>query len=178
MGKIKHPNLVKLFIGILVNDCKTEALEIAYQKLGQQFGKFDLFSETWNFSFTNYYADEMGERLLRKFLSFESLIDPGILKDIKHWTNSLERELSLHYGPPSRPINLDPGYLSLSKVILATTKDYSHRLYLGDGIYGEITLHYQEKKFSPLPWTYPDYRTLEYINFFQKMRNIYKTQLV
>ncbi len=152
-------------------------LERAQCALQNKFGKIDKESSLWKFDFTSYYEKEMGTNLWRKFISFANTIEPQSLKEIKLWTNLLEAEYSQMYAPPVRPINLDPGYLSLSKVVLATTKDYTHRLYLGNGIYGEVTLHYHHGAFCPYEWTYPDYRTSEYIQFFQELRKIYQQQL-
>ncbi len=175
MGAIKTPKPVKLFIGILFN--KPEILAQACQILESQYGPLDLQSDIWPFHYTDYYTQEMGTTLSRNFISFQKLILPDQLANIKHYTNELEEKLAKEYAPPTRPINLDPGYLSLSKVILATTKDYTHRLYIGCGIYAEVTLKYQEKKFSFWDWTYPDYKSPEYLHFFTQLRDQYKEQL-
>jgi hypothetical protein len=175
MGQIRAAQPVKLFIGMLFTS------ELVAQKarfsLQEKFGTVDKESPLWPFKFTDYYNLEMGTPLLRKFIAFQSLIDPNNLKEVKLYTNDLETQLSQKYSPPTRPINLDPGYLSLSKVILATAKDYTHRIYLGDGIYAEVTLHYQHKTFCPWDWTYPDYATDNYIDFFAELREIYRQQL-
>jgi hypothetical protein len=119
----------------------------------------------------------MGQSLLRRFISIVNLIDQVELPTIKIQTNLLEKLFARPEG--SRQVNIDPGYLTFSKVILATTKDYTHRLYLGKKIYGEVTLQYKggEKSFCPWEWTYPDYREPVAINFFNELRNIYKRQL-
>ncbi len=174
MGNIKAPSPVKLFIGMLF--CHQEVAAEAIKALILEFGPIDQQSDVWKFDFTNYYADEMGPLLWRQFIAFEKLIDPGQLKNAKIFTNQLEARLAKQYAPPPRPINLDPGYLSLSKVILATTKDYSHRLYLGDGIYGEVTLRYQQKQYQFWEWTYPDYRSEHYQTFFISLRELYKNK--
>lgn len=175
MGIIKTPKPVKLFIGILLS--KIEILTQALSMLEAQYGPLDLQSAIWPFRYTDYYTQEMGAELSRNFISFQKMILPDQLAAIKHYTNELEEKLAKEYAPPARPINLDPGYLSLSKVILATTKDYTHRLYIGSGIYAEVTLKYQEKKFSFWDWTYPDYKSPEYLNFFTQLRERYKEQL-
>ncbi|MFQ5836184.1 MAG: DUF4416 family protein, partial [bacterium] len=119
----------------------------------------------------------MGSNLKRKFISFQALIDPAEIREIKLFTNQFEQDF-LHPGTHDRRINLDPGYLNLSKLVLASTKDYQHRIYLGRGIYAEVTLRYKkEKGFKPWEWTYPDYRTREYLEIFNHLREIYQGQL-
>lgn len=175
MGRIKTPKPVKLFIGILVNN--PEIWEQARKILETKYGPIDLQSDVWPFTYTDYYTQEMGPGLSRIFFGFQKLILPDELALIKHYTNDLECQLAKEHAPPARPINLDPGYLSLSKVILATTKDYTHRLYIGQGIYAEVTLKYQDKKFGFWEWTYPDYRSKEYLAYFTQLREKYKEQL-
>jgi hypothetical protein len=146
--------------------------------LGKSFGPIDLASGVWPFDHTDYYADEMGAGLLRKIYSFEELIAPDNLVAAKHTTNRLEKEFATEHpdGPP-RPVNLDPGYVAASKLVLATTKNYTHRLYLGGGIYGECTLRWHDGAFQPWEWTYPDYRTDEYRRFFARVRECYQGKL-
>ncbi len=138
------------------------------------YGPVDHISPLWPFDFTSYYAEESGEGLLRQFLSFAELIDPGKLAEIKLRTNQLEQE---HASGGRRQINLDPGYVDLSKLVLATTKNHQHRIYLGRGIYAEVTLRYTRKSFRPWEWTYPDYRTNHYVEFFNQVRETYLEQL-
>jgi len=194
MGKILAPVPVKLFIGILASDISL--FRIAEKKLSSVLGTIDLKTadEGIPFTFTDYYTTEMGTNLKRFFLSFEKLIKPDEISGIKIRANELEETVTQwvdaeRHGaaapkvksPVSRPINLDPGYLTTGKVILATTKDYAHRIYVKDGIYAEVTLQYRSgqestKGFQPMPWTYPDYRTKEYLDFFERMRKIYLNQ--
>lgn len=175
MGDIRTPNKVKLFVGMLSS--KVSWLDEACEVLTEKFGNIDSQTPADPFHFTDYYEDEMGQGLLRKFIAFDRLIDPQTLPGIKICTNQIEAEFSRKYDFPKRPVNLDPGYLCLSKIILATTKDYSHRIYLGDGIYGETTLKYYQKAFIAWEWTYPDYKSPKYLEFFGNLRNIYKMQL-
>lgn len=149
--------------------------EEAERRLAVEFGAIDLKSQVLTFNFTDYYEEEMGKGILRKFLSFEGLVEPGDLAQIKLFTNHLEKDFQ-QIGR-GRPINLDPGYVTGSKLVLASTKDYSHRLYLGQGIYGEVTLRYVKGSFEPLPWTYPDYRTGGYLDFFSEVRRSYLEKL-
>jgi len=175
MGEEKSPCKVKLFFGLLFPD--EEILARTEKRIVNDYGDIDLQSPIVPFDKTTYYENEMGQSLLRRFISIVNLIDPVELPTIKIQTNLLEKLFARPEG--SRQVNIDPGYLIFSKVILATTKDYTHRLYLGKKIYGEVTLHYKggEKSFCPWEWTYPDYREPVAINFFNELRNIYKRQL-
>ena len=175
MGEEKSPCKVKLFFGLLFPD--EEILARTEKRIVNDYGDIDLLSPIIPFDKTTYYENEMGQSLLRRFISIVNLIDPAELPTVKIQTNLLEKLFARPEG--SRQVNIDPGYLTFSKVILATTKDYTHRLYLGRKIYGEVTLHYKggEKSFCPWEWTYPDYREPMAINFFNELRNIYKKQL-
>jgi hypothetical protein len=165
MGKISIVNPVNYFCGVIYRD-ESVLNEIILQ-LEKKLGNVDITTDPIPFIFTDYYKKEMGENLLRKFISFKNLKDPGDLSDIKICTNNIEDKHSIN---GSRVINLDPGYVDFSKVVLASTKDYTHRLYIGKGIYAEITMFYKDKKFNFLAWTYPDYQTKEYLDFFYKVR--------
>jgi hypothetical protein len=172
MGKIIKPHPVKLIVGFIFKD------ESFYQKskiiLERAFGKIDFESQTLTFSHTDYYQKEFGRNLLRKFASFKELIHREALPRIKIYTNGIESKLSQE---KRRRINIDPGYLDMAKLVLASTKDYKHRIYLNKSIYAEITLFYQDKTFQPWEWTYRDYRTPEYIRIFNQIRQIYAEQL-
>ena len=173
MGKIKQPEPVKLMVGMLAREVKL--FGIAGERLVEHFGEIDFESGVLPFDATDYYQAEMGPSLLRKFISFRHLIMPERLPEIKRLTNRLEAELSDDQG--NRRVNLDPAYLSLSKLVLATTKDQQHRLYLGEGIYGEVTLRFVQGSFRPWDWTYTDYKTSAYIEIFHAIRHIYQQQL-
>ncbi len=159
--------------------------ERAETVLEEKFGPIELKSRVLPFNYTDYYEKEMGKDIKRRFLSFHKLIDPGALADIKLFTNALEEQLqeeSASGGKGSevrlrRPINIDPGYIAGSKLVLASTKDYYHRVYLERGIYAEVTLKFTKGAFEPLPWTYPDYRSKEYIDFFTEIRSLYMEKL-
>lgn len=172
MGQVNKPLPVKLIIGTIFKD------DVVFAKtkdiLSLHFGKIDLESATLPFTYTNYYEKEFGTNLKRKFLSFQKLIPPEKLAQIKIYTNSLEKKSS---KGSLRSINIDPGYLDLAKLVLATTKDYKHRIYLAMGIYAEITLSYQGNSFTPGECTYPDYRTKEYIQIFNQARDVYAKQI-
>jgi len=157
MGKIHEPTPVKLFAGFIYAD--ELVLRNAMNSLTARFGPVDVESEAIRFTFTEYYKKEMGEGLWRKYISFAKLISPDELSTIKHFTNDLEMKLAIKSTEAaSRSINIDPGYMELSKVILASTKNFSHRIYLGNGIYAEVTLLFRDRRFIELEWTYPDYR--------------------
>jgi hypothetical protein len=143
-------------------------------KLSSLYGQPDFLSAWMPFDYTDYYRPEMGRGLGRRFLSMEELIRPESLPDIKLATNELENE-SVHDG--RRSVNIDPGYLSAAHLILATGKGYTHRPYLRDGIYADLTLVYQDKKFSSLPWTYPDYAEAGQLAMFAAIRARYLLQL-
>lgn len=167
MGTPKKPELVRLFIGMLSGDPKL--FTAAVNVLTKKFGPVLLESEIIPFKFTDYYKPEMGDNLWRKFVAFKRMVSPEKLAAIKLFTNRLEKAYSQN---KKRRINLDPGFLTPAKVILASTKDFSHRVYLKSGIYAEITLLFHGGKFETLAWTYPDYRTEPYLGFFSALRNV------
>ncbi|MBL8880003.1 MAG: DUF4416 family protein [Phycisphaerales bacterium] len=177
MGTARRPALVKLFVGLLSGDA--DLLRRARQKLGRRFGPVDVESEIWPFTQTDYYDHEMGPGLLRQFIAFERLIRGDQLAELKQFSNAIEQEIAedcLALEIP-RPVNLDPGYVELAKLVLASTKNATHRVYLGEGIFGEVTLHFVAGRWQPWPWTYPDFRTDHYQEFFLKLRGVYQTQL-
>ncbi len=168
MGKAKKPKAVKLIIGILAKSQKL--FDIAEEFFIKEFGPIDYKSLVISFGHTDYYKKEMGSPLKRKFISFKKTISPEKIAKIKLLTNSIEERLS---ADKKRRINIDPGYVSDSKLILATTKDYFHRIYLNYGIYAEVTLRWRKSSFEPFEWTYPDYRSKEYISILNTIRNMH-----
>jgi hypothetical protein len=172
MGIVTRPHKVGLIIGLLSNDIAE--LAKARESLKRIFGRTDLESPITDFTYTDYYKKEMGEGLKRQFLSFEKLLDLKGICAVKLKTNGLEKRFAKN---GKRAVNIDPGYLDLAKLVLFSTKDYSHRIYLDRGIFAEVTLVYKDKSFAPWPWTYPDYRTAEYIGLFNTIRDIYKAKL-
>ncbi len=172
MGSIRKTQPVKLITGFIFKNEKI--LLKAESILRRYLGEFDFQSDIIPFTHTNYYEKELGKDLLRKFVSFKKLILPGKLSKIKILTNKIEVKLSYL---PNRLINIDPGYVDLAKLVLASTKDFMHRIYLDKGIYAEVTLSYQDKNFKHWDWTYPDYRSPEYIAIFTKIREIYSRQI-
>ncbi len=173
VSEAKEHNPVKLVIGMFTN--RLELFQETLKVLGKRFGLVDYESPLLPFDKTDYYEEEFGKDLKRKFYSFKKLIRAEDLAKIKIFTNTLEKKFS---EGGKRAINLDPGYLAPAKLVLATTKDYQHRIYYGKGIYGEVTLRYKKGSFIPWEWTYPDYRTKEYIGIFNHhIRKIYMKQL-
>lgn len=175
MGEEKTFEPWKLFAGLLVSDGYAPVFDENLKLiLTEHFGPVDYESPGLPFTYTDYYRREMGENILRKFVSFENLVDPSELWRIKLTTNELEQRFAIR---GRRVINIDPGILSLSRLLLATTKDNAHRIPLSGGIYAEITLLYRNKDFTALPWTYPDYQTSAYKEIFSHIRQIFKDQL-
>jgi Domain of unknown function (DUF4416) len=162
------PQPVTLIVGMLSS--RPELLRAAESELAALYGPVGLRSELIPFTFTGYYAREMGPDLKRQFLSFAEPIDPGRLAEIKLRTNALEQDAARREPFVARPINLDPGYVCGSKLVLASAKDRAQRIYLAAGIYAEITLDFHKGRFRPLETTYPDYRSAEYLDFFTRVR--------
>ena len=147
----------------------------AFQEAEGEYGPVDFVSEPLSFPFTDYYQREMGKGLVRRMVGFGPLISPEQAVSVKLRTNRLEnRHLNESGG---RRINIDPGYLAASRFVLVTGKDYSHRIYLGEGIYGEVTLLFRKGGFSPLPWTYPDYASDPLLGIINTLRQRYLWQL-
>jgi hypothetical protein len=172
MGEVREPQPVKVFVGILL--ALPSTLPELRALLAEQFGPVDCESQVLEFAYTDYYEPEMGPDLKRMFLGFHRLAIPDALVDLKLFTNRLEQTFAVN---GKRTVNIDPGYLTAARVVLASTKDFAHRLYLGKGIYGEVTLMYQKRDFQTLPWTYPDYRSEGCRQFFRELRRVYMAQL-
>ena len=175
MGEIRTPLPVKFFTGILTSI--PAIIPPAEERLVAHFGAVDLRSPQYIFNKTHYYDEEMGSPIYRYFLSFEKLMEPSAIAGAKIITNGLESEFAVEYPSVQRPINLDPGYLEQSKIILASTKNYFHRILIAEGIYAEVTLHFEDGAWRPFPWTFPDYKTDDYQQFFASLRGLYRDQL-
>jgi hypothetical protein len=173
MPALSRPHPVKLFTGLLSNDLSL--LAIVKESLENLFGPADLESPVWPWEHTTYYEKEMGAGLKRCFVFFKELIMPDTIAGIKLKTIEFEKKYRSEQG--GRKINIDPGYLDTAKIVLVSTKDFSHRIYLNDGIYGEVTLIYSGKDYQSLPYTFPDFRTSEYQEVFKQAREIYKKQI-
>lgn len=169
MGDIHDPAPVLLIVG--ASSRYDAALAWTKENLSREFGAICQASEAFEFTETDYYTATMGADLKKQFLVFSALIDPVRLPAIKCATNRWEAEyasVGRHAEP--RPLNLDPGYITPAKLVLASTKDHAHRLYLHDGIYAEVTLGYRQRRWQPMEWTYPDYRRDDYQQFFTQCR--------
>jgi hypothetical protein len=142
--------------------------------LEAHLGRVEHVSDPFPFDFTDYYESEMGSDLRRAFVWIEPLTDPARLAEVKRITNEIEEQYARN---GRRRINADPGLLSLGRFVLATTKDFAHRIPLHDGIYAEVTLLYRNKDYVPLPWTYPDYRSRAYRDELLRARARYRKQL-
>jgi len=176
VGRPVEPPPAKLIMGlILAHAAPVEAIR---RQLETAYGGVDLETGAFPFEATRYYEREMGRQLRRVFWSFERLIALEMLADVKRHTNAVEQVFAIPEGRGGRRcVNLDPGYVDLAKLVLATTKDQQHRLYVGRGIYAEVTLRYTRGRFMPWEWTYPDYCTPEYLAFFTAVRQRYHQQL-
>jgi hypothetical protein len=172
VSKPKEPVPVKLVASLFSSE--KEVVAEALKLVSAEYGKLDYISTVMPFEYTDYYREEMGWPLVRRFVSFEQLIGPAVLPDVKLFANSIENRFVTE---GKRKINIDPGYLAKFHLILATGKGYAHRPYLRDGIYADITLIYRDKAFHPLEWTYPDYRSRELLDILTKIRKKYIFQL-
>jgi hypothetical protein len=173
MGRPKEPKPAKLFMSLIASG--DEVLREGLKDLSLDLGEIDFKSPRMPFHFTGYYNEEMGKDLFRHFITFKNLMSIPLLADIKQSTSRLEAKYATVAG--DRRLNIDPGYICLEHIILATTKGYSHRPYLRDGIYADLTLIYRNKSFQPLEWTYPDYRQEEVVRLFNQFRQRYAEDL-
>jgi len=167
MGVPKQPKKALLFIAVLFSDPAVYTQTCAM--LEDQFGPIIMESPAMCWDYSEYYDKEMGNQLMRRFIFFSRLIDEGMLARIKIATNKIENRMAV---AEKRRINLDPGYITHAKVVLASTKDYAHRIYIGEGIYAEITLMYIKKQLQKGPFTYRDYvdkRTLRVLTIARKL---------
>lgn len=152
-----------------------DALSWAREELEKTFGPIALTSTPYRFTHTAYYESTMGRDLQKQFFTFEELVPPDQLAMIKRHAIQLEEELAATGRfSEARPLNIDPGLLNLGKFMLATTKDQAHRIYLHDGIFAEVTLHFEDGEFVPWPWTYADYREPVVLTFLKQARDWYK----
>ena len=173
MGNVREVSPAALVAGITWAD--GTVFSAALKDLVRSFGPFEMESPDFDFDMTDYYTEEMGAGLKKRFVCFRRPTALDDLPGIKLATNAIETVLA---QPPDgsgpRRVNIDPGYVTLSKLVLATTKDYSHRVYIGKGIFGETTLRFVGGSFIPFDTTYPDYRTPLAIDFFNLVRDYVK----
>lgn len=155
-----------LFCGMMYSD--ESVFEQAQKMLESEFGSIEKISAPYDFTFTDYYEKEMGQDLKKRFVVFKKPIDRASLADIKIFTNQLEKELSIE---GKRQVNIDPGYVTQAGLVLATTKEFPHRIYLKDGIFGEVTLIFRREGCRHLDWTYPDFKMQKTCDFFLDVRS-------
>jgi len=172
MGKIRQPDPAALFLAALY--AKKLPDEFVESLVVEHFGKIMSRSPVFAFDFSDYYREEMGPDLRKVFFVFETLIDPAALPEWKHRAIELENR---HTEAGKRTLNLDPGYLQAPKLVLATTKNFTHRVYIGNGIYGDVQLYLRDGKFQINPWTYPDYKHPDHLAFFEQARKKYLNRL-
>jgi len=175
MAEAKPFAPVKLICGIISS--QKVFLKKAEERLSELFGQIDLRSPFFDFDLTDYYERQMGKNLRREFLSFAPLFPPERLSEIKIRTNGLEEEIREEMKENFRVVNLDPGYLTSSALIMATAKDFAHRIPLGQGIYAHLEYLFTKKGIVTLSWTYPDYKKEGYQKFFLEARKIYLDEL-
>ncbi|MFH1415883.1 MAG: DUF4416 family protein [Elusimicrobiota bacterium] len=166
-----HVQKVKLIAGlILAKEAPADEIKAC---MCSEFGDTDYSSMTIDFDYTDYYFKEMGRPLWRKFFSFRDLIDPTRLPAVKNITRKIEDKFSIG---GNRTVNIDPGYLEPAKLVLASTKNFYHRIYIGDGIYAEVTLYWEKREFRTHKWTFPDYSSEIYRDILKQIREIYMKQ--
>lgn len=166
---------VKLICGIIAS--KERTILRAKERLAQHYGEIDSSSPLFSFDFTDYYEKQMGKNLKRKFLSFKKLVEAERLCAIKQETNRLEEEIREEFQSLHRIVNLDPGYMTPASLIMATAKDFSHRIPLQNGIYAHLEFLFGKDEVRTLDWTYPDFKCKDYQEYFLDVRRFYLSQL-
>jgi hypothetical protein len=172
MSLPQSPKPAKLIIGLFMKD-KGLVHPLA-NELTDDFGPVDMVSCWFAFDYTSYYEDEMGAPLFRRMFAFKELIQQSDLPEIKIRTNGIEQKYARH---DKRRVNIDPGYMLSERFVLATGKNFSHRIYIGKGIFADLTLIYTKGAFQKLPWTYPDYADKVMLDYLQQVRRKYALDL-
>ncbi len=172
MSLPREPNPAKLVVGLFMKD--KDLFDNLAKELLEKIGPMDMVSSWFSFDYTDYYESEMGTSLFRRMFAFKTLIEQNTLADIKILTNEIELKYSKE---GKRKINIDPGYLTLERFVLATGKNFTHRIYLEKGIFADLTLIYQKGGFQKLPWTYPDYIQNNMLDFLGSVRRKYARDL-
>ena len=172
MGELRSILPVTPLVALLAQ--RDAFFDAARAPLETLLGPIKFESELYDFARTEYYDTEMGLGPKRKFFAFDRKADPAELADWKLATNALEKTLAPLLAPsgqPARPINIDPGYVTSAKLLLASTKDFAHRIYLRDNIYAEITLNFRAGKWLHHYFTFPDFKSGAYDAFLKKVRD-------
>ncbi|MFH1992845.1 MAG: DUF4416 family protein [Pseudomonadota bacterium] len=172
MSRPQLPKPAKLVIGLIMQE--KHLIVPAADALIERFGPVDMVSSWFPFDFTAYYEPEMGAALFRRVLAFKVLIKQRVLAQIKLATNDLEQA---YLAGGKRRVNIDPGYMLHERFVLATGKNYSHRIYIGRRIYADLTLIYKKGRFQTLPWTYPDYAEKRMLAYLHQVRQKYVLDL-
>ena len=162
------PKPAKLVVGLFMRE--KSLIHDLTNALVAKFGSIDLVNAWFPFDYTTYYEPEMGTPLFRRMFAFKTLIEQSSISEIKIITNELELKFSINQN---RRVNIDPGYLVHERFVLATGKNYTHRIYLDRGIYADLTLIYTKGAFQKLPWTYPDYADKRMLAYLHRVRNKY-----
>jgi hypothetical protein len=168
----KAPKPAKLVIGLFMKEKRL--IEKIAAEIIEMFGPVDIVSKWFPFDYTHYYEHEMNAPLFRRMLTFKELIRQSSLADIKILTNEIESNYS---RGKKRLVNIDPGYMLQERFVLATGKNFAHRIYIGKKIYADLTLIYKNGEFKKLPWTYPDYSDDNILSFLRQVRKKYVTDL-
>jgi len=171
MAKVGRPQPVQVIAGVIFRDYSL--LDRVESELTQSVGVVDARSQVYDFDVSDYYRDEMGDNLKRIFYSFRDLINPETIVDIKLATNEIEVRMSID---GKRRVNIDPGYMDLHKLVLASAKFLGQKVYVGKGIYVDPTIYYH-KGWKPYEWGFPDFKSGRYNDFLEKVRRLYKHKL-
>lgn len=174
MGRIVPPQPVTPILGVIYRD--TAIVDDALMWIEHLMGDLDLASDEWSFDLTDHYAGEMGDNLKRRFFTFNRPADPDMLSEWKVQTNQLEDQMAERYGE-YRPVNLDPGYITGAKLVLASVKGLAHRVYVGQGISAEVTMSYRDGRWIKRDYTFPDFKEGRYDAFFSKVRERHLLQV-
>jgi hypothetical protein len=176
MGNLRTAEPVLLITALFSRH--TTLLELGRAELESHFGPVGFTGLLYDFTQTTYYEKEMGKGLRKHFVAFQKLVEQDVLPSAKLLTNHMEERLAATGRfPETRPLNMDPGILTLGKFLLATTKDQAHRIYLGDRVFAEVTLRFEQGNYVPWPWTYADYRQPSVLRFMRDARIYYRDRL-
>ncbi|MBI4040380.1 MAG: DUF4416 family protein [Deltaproteobacteria bacterium] len=174
MQPFKNPKPVKFFLSFLYPT--GFSYDAFLGQASEKWGPHDLFYADLSFHHTTYYEAEMGKNLLRGIVGFKKMMGRETLKEMKQWAMTCEQRFQKSNG--SRVINIDPGYVNDAQLVLATRKNFSHRIYLGEGIFADLTLFYKNGAFQSLPWTYPDYAEQPLKGMIDEMRKDYLRRIL
>lgn len=171
MGELKPYHKSVRFIAVFSR--YQSHLDWLWERVKQVWGEPLSLSPAFAFAESEYYRPTMGDQLLKQFAVLDRRYDPATLASDKILTNNWEEEVKLALtASEPRPLNIDPGYMTLTKLVLASTKNREHRIYLRDGVYAEVTLGFRDQRWQPMPWTYPDYQRGDFLDYFMEARRV------